>query len=357
MNSYPAFQPWPVGPCPIEEVTKHDTVAVFGAGQGGLDARDVLQRCGVRVTAFLDNSPQKQGTKMDGVPVLSLESFMAQGQLPVVVGSAWAHDIVSQCLNVGLRQVYDMNWFCVLFMSEPDTWLSPLELLADEESRAVYSQVLYGMMNRWSGNRVATSPYPRHVHPAVTVNDGDIVICGGLYDGSPALNLIGRAECRVHAFEPMPEHRMVAAARLAPACEAGQVSICGEGLYSQSGDMPFRCIGFGAHVVPPDSLASKDENTRNFPVITVDDYVAKASLASVDLIQLEIEGAEIAALSGALETLERFKPKLQISIGKRFREYGHAVTYLHHLDLGYEIFVGHHTQVWSDTVLYARVKA
>ena len=356
MSSGKLFQSGAVGPCPIEEVAQHKAVAVFGAGQGGCDVSDVLLRYGVRVAAFLDNDPQKQGREMEGVPVMSLGEFMTLEALPVVVGSAWAHEIIPQCRDAGVRRIYDMNWFCVLFMREPGTWLEPMALLADPESKATYSLVLYGMMNRWFDTRVATSPFPRHAHPAVSIEDGDVVICGGLYDGAPALALLAQADCRVHAFEPMTDHRLVAEERLAAAGQRARVAVRSEGLYSKTGEMPFKCIGFGTHVVPG-RVDAVNEGLKRLPVITVDDYAAGTGLESVDLIQLEIEGAELAALKGARRTLESFRPKLQISMGKRFREYGQAVTYLHNLDLGYEFFVGHHTQVWNDTVLYARVGA
>ena len=337
------------GPCPIEDVISHDRVVVFGASGGGIDVRNLLRRYDVEVTAFLDNNPEKHGTEVDGLPVWPLESFMKQPPLPVVVGSAWAHEIVPQCLRAGVRRVYDMNWFCVKFLENPDRWLLPISLLADDASRAVYSHVLYALFNRWANTRVATSTYARFGHPCVAVEDGDTVICGGLYDGTPALRLLSQAGCRVHGFEPLEEHRKVAKKRLERALRSGHVVLRTEALHRRSGLVPFLNCGFGSHVV--------DASDERVPAVTVDEYVRSAGLKSVSLIQLEIEGAELDALTGAGETLKHFRPKLQVSMAKRFADYGRVISFLHGLDLGYSMYVGHHTELWSDTVLYARSAA
>lgn len=65
----------------------------------------------------------------------------------------------------------------------------------------------------------------------------------------------------------------------------------------------------GSHIV---------EETSNITYlvdsITIDDIVSEQKLSKVDLIKMDIEGAEENALLGARETIIRFKPKLAISL-------------------------------------------
>ena len=49
------------------------------------------------------------------------------------------------------------------------------------------------------------------------------------------------------------------------------------------------------------------------PVTTVDAFVAERKLGRVDLIKMDIEGAEELAMEGAVETIRRFKPRWTIS--------------------------------------------
>jgi len=48
--------------------------------------------------------------------------------------------------------------------------------------------------------------------------------------------------------------------------------------------------------------------------LTLDSFVERQKLERVDFIKLDVEGAELSILKGALETIKKFKPKMAISI-------------------------------------------
>lgn len=52
----------------------------------------------------------------------------------------------------------------------------------------------------------------------------------------------------------------------------------------------------------------------DIPSITIDGLVKELNLTSVDFMKFDIEGSEVAALSGASETIKRFKPKMVIAV-------------------------------------------
>jgi hypothetical protein len=49
------------------------------------------------------------------------------------------------------------------------------------------------------------------------------------------------------------------------------------------------------------------------PLTTIDKLVSELKLPRVDFIKMDIEGAEVPALSGARDTIARFKPRLAIA--------------------------------------------
>ena len=53
--------------------------------------------------------------------------------------------------------------------------------------------------------------------------------------------------------------------------------------------------------------------TVQVPLTTVDNIVRELHLSRVDFIKMDIEGAEVRALHGAKETLQRFRPRLSIA--------------------------------------------
>lgn len=54
--------------------------------------------------------------------------------------------------------------------------------------------------------------------------------------------------------------------------------------------------------------------------VSIDSLVERLHLTACDGIQLDIEGSELQALQGGIETLKKFKPVLQLEMDKKFRE-------------------------------------
>jgi FkbM family methyltransferase len=57
----------------------------------------------------------------------------------------------------------------------------------------------------------------------------------------------------------------------------------------------------------------RDGSGIEVKTITIDGFVRRFSLARVDFIKMDIEGAESDAMTGACETIRRFRPRLAIS--------------------------------------------
>jgi hypothetical protein len=54
-------------------------------------------------------------------------------------------------------------------------------------------------------------------------------------------------------------------------------------------------------------------NLEQVPLTTIDKLVADLRLERVDYIKLDIEGAEPRALTGAKETLAKYKPRISVA--------------------------------------------
>lgn len=60
------------------------------------------------------------------------------------------------------------------------------------------------------------------------------------------------------------------------------------------------------------SAINRGGEVRNFPQITVDDFVKKNNLKKIDFIKADIEGSERDLLLGAEKTIKLFKPRISI---------------------------------------------
>src|SRR6201999_2515074 len=61
----------------------------------------------------------------------------------------------------------------------------------------------------------------------------------------------------------------------------------------------------GAHLSVTDA---QEEDAETIRLTRIDDWVAANGIDRVDVVKMDIEGAEVQALRGAAETLRRFRP-------------------------------------------------
>ncbi len=73
----------------------------------------------------------------------------------------------------------------------------------------------------------------------------------------------------------------------------------------------------------------------------------------VDIIKMDIEGAELEALKGAQNLIKRNKPCLTISIYHKPEDIIELPLYVMSLNPDYKIYLRHHTYGAFDTVMYA----
>ena len=65
--------------------------------------------------------------------------------------------------------------------------------------------------------------------------------------------------------------------------------------------------------IDPEKLSEISESDTTIAVTTIDRVVEELNLTRLDMIKMDIEGAEIEALQGSANTLETLKPCLAIA--------------------------------------------
>jgi FkbM family methyltransferase len=111
----------------------------------------------------------------------------------------------------------------------------------------------------------------------------------------------------VHAFEPVEGLR----SRLGQHVQLNQleqrVTIHSEAVSRASGPIQFFESGWGLNHGLGTTVATANPGsvTRTIPAVTVDEFVRRKSVARVDLIKIDVEGAEADVLVGAAELLAR----------------------------------------------------
>lgn len=133
------------------------------------------------------------------------------------------------------------------------------------------------------------------------------------------------------------------------------IFIFSKGLWSMPGTLNF-LTGCGSAsslcVNSASVLEERDDSARgemiSIQVDTIDNLCPDATF-----IKMDIEGAELEALKGAAETIRRNRPKLAICVYHKPEHLFEIPLYIHSLVPEYRLYLRHHSELETETVLYA----
>jgi len=149
------------------------------------------------------------------------------------------------------------------------------------------------------------------------VRPGDTVLDCGANVGVFTRHALERGAKLVVAIEPAPENLFCLRKNLEEELRAGRVIVYPKGVWDRDGELVLRTFDAQSG---GDSVALEFRGSRAGPVIpltTIDKLTAELGLSCVDFIKMDIEGGERQALMGARRTVERFRPRLAISLEHR----------------------------------------
>ncbi len=97
-------------------------------------------------------------------------------------------------------------------------------------------------------------------------------------------------------------------------------------------------------------------NDHNIEVTTIkiDSFVKENNLTKVDMIKMDIEGAEVPALEGARETIKKYKPKLAICVYHKDSDLWLIPNLINEIRDDYEFYLDSYTGFGGETILYCR---
>jgi FkbM family methyltransferase len=186
----------------------------------------------------------------------------------------------------------------------------------------------------------------------VKVCPGDYVIEGGACFGDTSLycSYLAGPTGRVFSFEFVEENLGVFFKNLElNPRHKNRIELIQKPLFSQSGmELQLQFSGAGSRVEPV-----KTAQDACLLSISIDDFVAENSLKKIDFIKFDIEGAELDALRGANDTIQRFKPKLAICLYHKIEDLWTIPLYIRKILPEYKLYLDHHTVMTYETILYA----
>ncbi len=178
----------------------------------------------------------------------------------------------------------------------------------------------------------------------------EVFVNAGAFQGETDIDFVKWANGsykKIYSFEPMKNDAEICRKQYIENNISNIELLC-KGTWSETGYMSFT---EGA------SQGRIDENGDNrIETIKIDDAVANLEGGRVTFIKMDIEGAELKALQGARETIQKDKPRMAICIYHKPEDLYEIPGYLLSLVPEYRFKVRQYTSMNWETVLYAVVE-
>jgi FkbM family methyltransferase len=147
------------------------------------------------------------------------------------------------------------------------------------------------------------------------IKRGDVVLDCGANIGVFTREALNAGASKVIAIEPAPENLECLRRNFAAEIQSGKVVIYPKGVWDKDDllELHIHHDNAAADSFVIESKDSKKESLK-VPLTTIDKMIDELKLDRVNFIKMDIEGAEVKALTGARATLARYHPKLSISV-------------------------------------------
>lgn len=267
----------------------------------------------------------------------------------------------------GTRKLHELNTYNII-NKNMDKIQSVLEMLEDDKSKEVYMGFVEKMKYNLDDYKdLADDLYDHYFSDEIfQYKNEEVLVDGGAFDGDDTIRFdsilarqnkrLGKALC----FEPdtknfgktyknlekyygenviLDENRQIASAEHFIVFKAGLFDKkCGIGFCE-----------YGAH----SSRFTQDDVGASVDAVLLDD-IAKDE--AVTFIKYDLEGADIAALKGAEQTIKKCKPKLALSIYHNIEDLWEIPIMIKEMVPEYKFFIRHHTIYEWDKILYAGIE-
>ncbi len=344
-----------------EMIASVKDVIIFGAGRSGRDARRYLEERGVEVILFCDNNLKKQGTIVDSVEVIAPQRLLNHKDTTVIIASDWAGDMAMQLKNMGIERYYDLtplvselgrfegHFSQQTILEHIDALEEVLNLFEDEASKKTLLSIIEYRLTM-DPSCIERCAFGQYYHPYVRPEKGDTIVDAGAWVGDSCVSFAEHVDrrCRILSFEPEDRNHAILMENIEKRNLTDVVTPVKAGLWNR------RCSMY-MDVLHENTMLHRidEEGTQKIELIPLDEFVEDVD-GRIDLVKMDIEGAEREAIDGARESMLNDRPKLQVCIYHEVDDLWRIPIMISSMGSGYRFYMSHHSQILYDTVLYAR---
>ena len=344
-------------------------IILFGAGFSMRTLIEKLLRENINIVCICDNDIDKQGKEVfNSLKILSFEESkkLYPDALYIISSHNYFWEIYNNLLkHLPLEQVCNIDFQCAhyfygftfkkYFLNNISGFENVYNLFYDKFSKELFIQILrahftgerkefdkaYGGDDDWYLFKTLLKP-----------NSHSIYLDCGAYDGDTIL-LFHKAATngydKIIALEPDP-NIYSNLTMLIDSHHIKNVEIIKVGAYNKKSIVSFEQDGVYSNITKTDIKSSNNKKVINIQVDKIDNIVENMP---IDIIKMDIEGAEYYALQGAEKAIIKYKPKLAICLYHNYEDFLRIPLLINEMQEGYRFYLRHQSFGCTDTILFA----
>ena len=349
---------------------EHKFFCIFGGGVLGTTLCNWLKGCGITVDFFCDNSQGKIGTEISGVPLIGFPQLLEMKDDTFVMVSATNkgegrryNDEINRQLSGFPHKMPNILKFIAFYTNDYHlTYQECMEgagrsagALGDSRSKELFLELLK-LKFIDSPEPIDKNPLEKFYQPVQYFNkdyykhtDNAVVADCGAYNGDSLkefIRLFGDRFRKYCCFEMDKEAFSELEKYYAqlPDGLKDKIMLYPFGVFSEQRTAFYHAL--------TDTLGSSvcAEGEEQVQLAALDDVLGDGGAT---MVKMDIEGSELPALLGAKHVIEACRPILAISIYHSTEQFFKVPCYILDQFPWYKLYLGLHTTVTDDTVLYA----
>lgn len=284
---------------------------LFGAGDLGKKTKMIMEKCNKKIVAWSDNNRNLWSEGGEGLPVVS------PGRL---------------------KELYPDKAIIISATSKSDALSIYQQLLKMGFPRNKIVIPCRGFIMGVCG---------RQYFDVFTPGSEEVFVDAGCWDGGTSKQFVNWCNGHynmIYAFEP-DENCWERCENTFRQCNINKIEFIRKGTWNRSDILSFDGIGKGNS-----RIINSKECIQKVPVISIDEVLGDNKCS---FIKMDVEGSEMETLIGAKEQIQKYKPKLAVSVYHKPEDLWELGDYILKLQPDYRLYLRHYTTCSYETVLYA----
>lgn len=333
-------------------------IVLYGMGNGADMIIDVLHELNLEFSDVFASDGFVRGHFFHGKKVLTLseteekyDDFIIlitfavhdEKMLNYVKELSHRHILLSPTVPIAGTGLFTYNYIC----RHEHEFDRAFSLLADEKSREVFLNVLRFKVSGKTDYLFSCQSEKDEVYKNILkLSQNESIVDLGAYDGDTIREFLSVTDGKyksITAFEPDEKNFKKLERKTA---ELQNIKRYNLGAWDKKETLYFQKKG---------GRNSRQSETGTEKTVSVNfDSVDNIADGEITFIKMDIEGAELKALEGAKNTIEKYKPKLYVCAYHRNEDFFALIEKIHSLSPEYKIYMRHHPYIpaW-ETNIYA----